>query len=217
MSLRQRLTNLGQRIDELSLRERLLLLGATVLVLFMAWDALLMAPLAKRAATVQAGMLAVQDRVERLNASLATAARHGGEDPNAELRSELDALAAEIAVLDEAIAAQGASLVAPRDMAPLLEMLLAKHGRLKLIGVRTLEREPLFRSEQDDSLTIWRHGLALELEGSYLDVLAYLREIEALPARFFWERVEIESREPPRNRVRLVIWSLNLEEGWLGV
>ena len=60
---------------------------------------------------------------------------------------------------------------------------------------------------------IGRYELRLELEGSYLGTLRYLRALEALPWKFFWESVDYEVIEYPLARVTLQIYTLGLLKG----
>ena len=69
----------------------------------------------------------------------------------------------------------------------------------------------------DDRPMLYRHGLVLELEGSYLDCLAYLAEVERLPWHIFWGSLELETEQHPRNRITLELYTLSLEEEWIGV
>ena len=57
----------------------------------------------------------------------------------------------------------------------------------------------------------------IELEGSYLDLLAYLESIEQLPWRIFYSRLDLESLEHPTLRITLELNTLSLEQEWLGV
>ena len=57
----------------------------------------------------------------------------------------------------------------------------------------------------------------LELEGSYLDCLAYLTEVERLPWQIYWHSIQLDSQNPPRNRIVIELYTLSLEEDWIGV
>lgn len=222
MNLRKPFRRLQAQVDALSLRERALLLAGTFMILFLLWDWLLMSDLARQSATVNTEIRQIQDRMNQLSSTLTTAAQTRGSDPNATLQDELGRLRTDIETLDVTLGQRHGSIIPPQQMAQVLESVLAKHGKLKLIGVRSLDRRTLFEDSMaaaEASLpgSVFRHGMELEVEGRYLDVLAYLQELENLPAHFFWDRIVLDSRTYPANRVRILVYSLNLEEGWLGV
>lgn len=225
MTFRQRLRQTAGRIDALSLRERGMLLVGAFMVLFLIWDWLLMADVTQRSKAVNGEIALIQARMSQLNETITAAAQNRSIDPNAVLQEELTLVGQETAALDEQLAARSGNVVPPQEMARVLKEMLGRHGRLKLVGVRNLERKTLFDKTADTAEaetaelpgSVYRHGLELELDGRYLDVLAYLRELEQLPWRFFWEAVDLESTDYPVNRVRIVVYTLNFEKGWLGV
>ena len=63
----------------------------------------------------------------------------------------------------------------------------------------------------------YRHGLRIELEGSFADTLAYLQQLEALPWDFYWDRLEIIAGEYPKNRISIEVYTISIGRLWLGV
>jgi len=221
MNFREKGRQVLAQIDALSLRERALVMLGAFMVLFLAWDGLLMSDIGKRSKTLSADIDVTQNRMEQLNRSIASAAQARGTDPNIVLQNEIAATRARIAELDETLDARSGSIIPPNEMARVIEQVLRRQGRLKLVSARSLSPSPLFEpvdtAEGDAVGTVYKHGLELEVEGRYLDVLGYLRELESLDWKFFWETVALEGDTYPSNRVRIRVYSLNLEEGWLGV
>lgn len=221
MKLRERGQQLVTQIDALSLRERAMLMFGAFMVLFLLWDWLLMSDITERGKAVNAEIETVRGGIGKLNQAIAAAAQSRGGDPNEVLRQNLAAARARIGELDTQLAERAGQVIPPQRMAAVLEDLLRRQGRLKLISVTSLAPEALFATPEETAAglpaSVYRHGLELEVEGRYMDVLAYLRELESLESKFFWETLELESRDYPANRVRIRIHSLNLEEGWLGV
>jgi MSHA biogenesis protein MshJ len=61
------------------------------------------------------------------------------------------------------------------------------------------------------------HPVELVVEGRYVDVVAYLRELEALPWHFYWRVLELETKSYPLNRVRIELSTVSLDKEWIGV
>jgi len=97
-----------------------------------------------------------------------------------------------------------------------MEGVLKEQSRLRLIRIRNLRPEALSASADSRTATFYKHGLQIEFEGSYQACLDYLQEIENLPWRFYWQVLELEVLEYPRNRVRLEVSTLSLDEEWIG-
>jgi len=64
---------------------------------------------------------------------------------------------------------------------------------------------------------LYRHGMRATFEGAYLDILDYLRALEALPWRFLWGEVSLEVPRYPIARVTLTVYSLSLDDAWIGI
>lgn len=221
MNLRQRMQQLTAQIDALSLRERAILMLGAFMVLFLLWDRMLMADITRRGAAVNAEIVAMRTDIGRLNTAIANVAHARGDDPDAVLRAQIDAARRDIARIDNALAERAGQVIPPGEMADVLQEILQRQQRLKLVSMTSLPPEALLTADEEREAglngSIYRHGLEFEIEGRYLDVLGYLRELESLQWQFSWDALELESIEYPVNRVRIRVHSLNLEEGWLGV
>lgn len=64
---------------------------------------------------------------------------------------------------------------------------------------------------------IYKHGIILELRGSYVSTLQYLRTLEKLPWKFYWEAMRFEIEEYPVARISIIINTLSLNKDWVRV
>lgn len=220
--MKQRLRQLADRIDRLSLRERVLVFLAVVAVLWSGWDMVLLAPYTAKRDAAQQEIADIRDRVAQLNSGIENMLDRSNRDPNEELRERLDTLDRRMAEIDERIHTATADLVRPSDMPGLLRAMLEKQTDLELLRMASLPPEPLISREElggeaGDIGNIWRHGLRLEVRGRYLDVLEYVKALEQLEWRFLWGGVEIAAERYPDNRVVIVVNTLSLRENWIGV
>jgi MSHA biogenesis protein MshJ len=108
-------------------------------------------------------------------------------------------------------------MLAPDRAAGILEQVLDQEAGLTLQSV-TARSEPLTAADTGSRegappAGIGRYALELQLEGSYLATLRYLRALEALPWKFFWQGVAFEVIEYPRARITLDLYTLGLLEG----
>jgi MSHA biogenesis protein MshJ len=219
------LRDLMDRYDQLSLRERVIVLVAALLLIALIWDGLFMAPLdrAHKSSAQQIGALRAE--ISGLDQSIEALVAQGAADPKASGRTTADDLRAEIKELDGKLAGVTSGLIAPKEMARVLEQVLARASRLNLRALRTLPPEgviapgapPVQPGAPAGAAQIYKHGVELELTGSYLDTLYFLQALVALPWRFFWERIEYSVDQHPRGKVKLRLYTLGLDEGWIGV
>lgn len=232
-----RLRVAAARIDALSLKERALLLAASTLALMMAWDGLLLQPLERTKVRLQAEVTTLQGTLAQTDALSAEVVMQGETDPDAGLRAGLARTQAELAVVEADIRDRIGRMVPPERMAEVLETVLSRFDRLEFVALEGLGVEPVLKaapaapdgvagagraaspaaSEAVDFAGAYRHGLRIRFAGSYLDALAYLEALEALPWGFFWDRVELETRDYPRTEGSIVVYTLSLDRGWIGV
>mgnify|MGYP000930297856 CR=1 FL=1 len=61
------------------------------------------------------------------------------------------------------------------------------------------------------------HPVEIVVEGDYAAIVNYLHALEGMPYELHWDRVEVEAREYPANRVRIVVGALSLSRQWITV
>jgi MSHA biogenesis protein MshJ len=203
------------RIDALSLRERLLVM-ITALVLFAAlWQTLLMQPLATRASETRAELTALEQRIAGANQSLEEQILQLADGGDMQ-RSRIASLSRRIEEINTALGDHAAELIDPSEMAEVLEGVLREQSRLTLVRIGNTQPEALAAGDEESAVTFYRHGLEIEVEGSYAACLEYLNAIESLPWRLYWQVLELDVIDYPLNRVRIEVSTLSLDEEWIG-
>jgi MSHA biogenesis protein MshJ len=223
------LRDLMDRFDQLSLRERGLVLAALVAFIVLVWDNLFMRPLERTRKQHLQQVTALRAEVAGLEKSAETIVAQASKDPDADTRAALAATRKEIVQIDDKLAGATSGLIAPKEMAHVLEQVLARTSELQLRVLRTLPPEPVApatalpdasgkaASPAGPVAQIYKHGLEIELAGSYLDVLHFLQALESLPWHFFWEHVDFTVEQYPQGKLRLKLYTLGLQQGWIGV
>ncbi len=208
------LQNWIDRIDALELRERILLLGATVAVLFLAVDAIGFQPTLKAQQLTEARISGLEMKLRALRQQALLLSYKTDEDPMAARYSNRDKLAAELAQLDARILDQLGALVEPAQAAELLEQVLMRHRGLKMTSLRA-SAEPLQQlvGTANQAGRLGRYQLDLVLEGGYLDLIQYLEALESMPWKFFWQMVDFQVSEHPHAVSRLQLYTLGAHDG----
>ncbi len=217
---------LVERLDGFSLRERALVFGAGVALLYVAWHSLLMDPLTLRGKAAEQHLADARTQMtmsEQIRAAVA-------QDPAVAAALRNGALAARLAALDANLNSVAHGYVAPERMTELLRSLLTEQRGLTLVSLVNLPVESLSlpsASKQTAAQTPaaiapddrgpFLHPVEMVVEGDYGSVIVYLRALEALPWRIHWQRVELVAGDYPLNRVRIVIGALSLSRYWMTV
>lgn len=225
--MRQRFLKLEQSVDRLSLRERLFLFAAGLVVLAGIWEAALAAPLDERQHLAGGRVDELRERIEQLNQAVQTTAQ-GMSDGMPNQLERLQALKAQVAESDEAVRVYTTDLVDPDAMRNVLEELIQRQTGLQLLAATNLPVQPLIARPEDaqpDATAVrddgkprlYRHALRLKLRGSYLDCLTYLEVVERLPWHLYWARLDLQSGEYPSNEITIEVHTLSLDKEWIGV
>lgn len=215
VAIRETVQPMLDKVDALSLRERLLILLTTLVLCVALWHTMFMQPLAQRASGTRAELAELEGRISAANSSLEEQILQlaGGGD---EQRSRIASLRRRIDEINTQLGNHAAELIDPAEMARVLESVLREQSRLSLVRIRNLTPDSLSAGEETSSLTFYRHGLEIEVEGTYAACLEYLNAVEALPWRLYWQVLELDVIEYPRNRIRLEVSTLSVEEEWIG-
>ena len=175
------------------------------------WDTLLMQPLeAKRKAlaanldTLQSSMAATS---QAINVARAT-------DPTTIALGKIKTAERALAVANSAIEATSAGLLPPERMIEVIHDVLRQRRDIGLISLRS---EPVASLLPQSTAGPYLHPVELVLEGRYLDILKYLRALEALHWRFYWKTLELDNAHYPLDRVRIELSTLSLDRTWLGL
>jgi len=199
------------RFDSLATRERVMVAAAGLLVILVAWFTLFFEPATERKQALAATLATLQQSsgsVEDMDAS----------DPSHQAQHEKRKLEEQIASVNEQLAAKSAGLIPPELMVQVIHDVLSRQRGVTLIS---LHNEPVTAlvppANGTDSTGPYVHPVEIVVEGTYLDVLAYLRDLERLEWRFYWRLLELESTDYPLNRVRIELSTLSLDKDWIGV
>lgn len=210
---------LALKLDHRSARERWLIAGSACAILVLLADQLVLqsllgarAELKREIRVLETGIQTQNEELVRLQATLA-------KNPNAAVEREVAQLEMQLTAIHNKITEATNRLVDPKQMAGVLQTVLERAQDLRLIALENIEPEPLNVSTEGEPVETdaYRHGLRIELEGSFADTLAYLQQLEALPWDFYWDRLEIIAGEYPKNRISIEVYTISIGRLWLGV
>lgn len=227
--MKNQLNIINNLINNLSTRERVLVLVGLLSIIYLIWDTLLIAPLQKNNIALNTQFQSIKTQVADLEKRRKMASDRLGQSRRKELLKEIALLEHKITDFDTQISARLKGRVAPEEMLTLLNDVLKKNQALELLQIRNIPAE-LFISKQSgqkkntetkeldpELVGIYRHSMELELQGSYLDILDYLQQLETLKWKIFWDEVKMDVQEYPIVKVYIKVHTFSLKDGWLGV
>lgn len=222
---RKSLQQFAERIDALSLRERGIIFVTVLVLLYFIASSLVFDPLRVEQEQLENDLKAKQEQVAAINAQVQKSVRDATHDPDKQNAERLKVLRERIAKVDPQLAGVTQGLVSPRDMARLVEQVLTRNRNLQVVKIESLPPAPLDAPAPGKGATVtpavdqgvYKHGMRIEVRGRYADLVRYLRALETLPWKVFWGRVTLEVENQPTSRLTLVIYTLSLQQGWIGI
>jgi MSHA biogenesis protein MshJ len=227
-----------QKLDALTRRERWMAFGAgAALILFVAYE-LGIGPELQRGKELSARIADQKNQIVVASAQKAELERLLGQDPDVAERERIDAKRKQIAELDSQLSRLQRTLVPPESMGAVLEQLVGRDGRVRIVRLQNLSPAPLVEKNggqvaapgpstgpevaaptsaaQDGSRHVYKHGVRVVIEGPYFDLLAYVARLEKQPWQVYWGRA-VMTADYPKAQVELTLYTLSLDKAWLVV
>lgn len=224
--LKARLKTLADRIDAMSVRERGLVFFAVMVVLYLIAHNVVFAPLRAEQLRLEQELRGKREQIQAADRQVSSLFGGDGNDVNAANRARLAALQEQIKTLDAQMDQMTAGIVTPKEMAKLLEQVLARTKGLELVKLEALAPQAVDEVtptgtpaavQPAGGATVYRHGMRVEFKGTYFDIIEYLKAVESLPWKVYWGEVSLESDKYPVSKVTLVVYTLSRYPGWIGV
>lgn len=225
----------SERIDALSLRERVLVFAAAVAVLLAPVYVFLIEEQSKAEQRLSDGIARRQAELKTLESQLTKLATTRAADPDRPLRERLAEVRRQLAETEAAIAQEERKFTAPAQMKAVIAEMLARNPRVQLVALRSVPTTTIAEARTVEQRggaqpaaanpgaapagerLVYRHGLEVTVNGAYLDLLAYLRDLERLPTQLYWGALALDASRYPRHSMKLVVYTLSLDPTWLNV
>jgi len=209
----------ADRLDAMSLRERVLIFLAAAVVIVAIVDSALFDPISRRQKVNSQRIHQQEDEIRTMQGQVqAYAQARTGDDANAK-RQRLEKRKLELAALDRELAARRSELVPPERMAKMLYEIVKRNPDIELVSLRSLPATGLTPSLTailgSGGLALYRHGIEITVSGSYLKTLAYVGQLERLPAKIMWGNMELQAAAYPMVTLKIALYTLSPEKTWL--
>ena len=222
--MKQTWQKLAVRLDAMSLRERVLVFACALFVMLFLLNAILIDPVFKEQKKISERVAQNQAETLRIQTNIQTRAQAQGVGGDQANQARLVQLRADAAKLRADLTGAQKNLVPPEKMSLLLEDILKRNGRLRLVSLKNLPLEDLSgtKEKQADAATarsggIYRHGVEIVVRGNYLDMMNYLSALEKMSWELYWGSVKFDMETYPVGTLHLTVYTLSLDKSWLNL
>jgi MSHA biogenesis protein MshJ len=201
-----------------------MLFAAVLAITMLCSEALFFHPQRSHRAEIRSQIDGVKATLAALDTQAEAIRALGQKDPDRELRIQQQQLQAELNRLDNRLKALTVDLISPRDMAEVLRDLLLRQKGMRLAHLENLPAEDLLPAAEKQSagpddgarVKLYRHRMRIVFSGTYMQSIAYLRSLETLDRKLYWDDLEIVVDDHPLAQISLTVHTLSLRKGWIG-
>jgi MSHA biogenesis protein MshJ len=221
MRLPAPLQRYADRLDAMSLRERVLIFLAVAVVIVAVADSALFEPILRRQKLNSQRNQQQQDEIRAMQGQVQAYAQARTGDSTSAKRQRLEKRKLELAALDRELAAGQGALVPPDRMAKMLSEIVKRNPDIELVSLRTLAATGTTQSltavlgSAPGGLAMYRHGIEIAVSGSYLRMLNYVGQLERLPAKIVWGNMELQAGAYPAVTLKITLYTFSPEKTWL--
>jgi MSHA biogenesis protein MshJ len=219
MRLPPPLQRYADRLDAMSLRERVLIFLAVAAVIIAVADTALFEPILRRQKANSQRIQLQEDEVRTMQLQVQAYAQARTGDSAGAKRQRLEKRKLELAALDRELATKQSALVPPERMARMLSEIVKRNPDIELVSLRSLAASGLTPAATAGTApggpAIYRHGIEIAVSGSYLNMLGYVSQLERLPAKIMWGGMELQAGAYPVVSLKITLYTLSPEKTWL--
>ena len=222
MGINTQSQTLFEKFDALNERERISVMLLSVVAIIIVFVELLISPMNQQYNVIDKQIVSLQTQTRQFESQIIILKSKKSRDPDFQEKQKIKLLNEQISNLNVLLKEKMHGLIEPKQMAKVLEVVLAQNTDLKLQRVQSLGAEPLSpiktkEGEEAQALGIYRHGMQIEFKGSYLSTLEYLKALDKLPWNFYWDVLELNVDKYPVSKIVITVHTLSFHEGWIGV
>jgi MSHA biogenesis protein MshJ len=205
------------KLDEFTLRERALLFVVVAGLVVVLVHAVALQPLLREQRAYLDRIKLDQAQLKAIGDELAKTAQSAAQDPRVPKIERIRKLEATVAGAEKRLAQRReAEQLNPEQLTRLLHDVLGQSRNLRVLALRVLPATALGQpapgqqpSAPRPAGQFYRHGVEVEMTGTYLDLLKYLEDVEALPWRLAWTNVELSTLVYPQVQLRATLYTVS--------
>jgi MSHA biogenesis protein MshJ len=241
--MKQHWQRLVLKIDALSLRERSVIFLMIAVILITIVNTAVLDPQFAKQRQLSELIKTQQAQIEQIQNEMQKTVKVRG-DPDIPNRARLLSLQQQFREMNTALLNMQKGLISPDRMTVLLEDILNRNGRLRLLTLKTLPvtrlNDPVpdtanagaaapaaittvikaapekeAAASQPVGGSVYKHGVQIVVQGNYLEMMKYMADLEAMQWQLFWGSAKLTVDEYPKSTLTLTLFTLSLDKKWL--
>ncbi|AMF97598.1 type II secretion system protein GspM [Vibrio harveyi] len=210
-------SSLEERFDEMSGREKVLIVLCGLVTVVMLLFTLVLEPKLNEVTSNDKQLRNLKQTNQQTEIEILRIQAQLKKDPNAEIDQAISQLLMESQHLSMQLSEIIEHLITPSQMASLLESVLEQQSGIHLVSLQTLPAEPITEDKEASQYSgYYVHPVRMELTGDYFSIANYLTKLEGLPASYYWRSFSYNVEEYPKAKLVLEVYTLGSREEFIG-
>lgn len=200
---------LVEQLDSLSLYVRLGIFVGVYIVVSLIFYILWVSPVMSQTGSIQTKT----EQAQRQHRVLEAKAKNYRQQTQQEQKAKLEQLEKRLADIEQQLEAYRNSLLAPKDLASILEAILHQEPnvevhRLQKQGSKKVSLLSKKGKKKQSSSHIYRVSYGIEYQGDFYNTFNYMQRLQNLPWHMYWQSLQYRVVNYPRAEVKLKVDAL---------
>lgn len=211
-----------EKVDGLSLRERVLIAATFCTLIYFAWENIVFKRVWSSKESLVSQVESASQRIQNVRGQIQAVTTQIQSNNYYKLQHQVKNLKKRNQEMRDLISKMAEQLLPPREMSKMLSHMLNSESGIKIISMNNIQETPLFSGLTEEGtnydpnqLQVYQHGMELIIEGEYFVIMKFLRDLESIPWRLIWSSLDYEVVEYPIARVKISLHTLSLHQGWI--
>jgi MSHA biogenesis protein MshJ len=210
---------LADKVAQLQIREKALIFFGILFVLLWLAVTEILSPMMDDIGKTQKSIANTQDQIVTAQQQIEMYQQALAKDPNVQVQQSINTVQRSISRLDEELDVFTADFISPSKMREVLIGLLKSESKVKVIKFNAVAAVEMDIPEipQSVGVTLYQHGLKISISGNYFDLQRYMKKVELLPWRFYWQVFSYKVEKYPKAILEIEISTISNNERFIAI
>ena len=238
---------LSRKFEFLLFYQKIIVCAGLLIGLYVFWNVLINESLTALRGGFLEKSIALRDEIAETKTKISAASDTVKNNPQQGLSQQMIDAKKTSDELDKKIHDKTISMVSPKDMNNILAQVIQKSEGLLVLKIQSIEKKLMVQIKKSDgsqsgdtkrdgtknqtpaddkaksntvskdNLSVFEHGISLEMSGGYFETLNFLKALEKHHLSVVWDAVDYEVVKYPKASIKIVMHTLSLDEDFIGV
>ncbi|SET64322.1 type II secretion system protein GspM [Thalassotalea agarivorans] len=214
---------------ELSPREQILILCSGLFVVFFLVFNTMISPSMDAIDEHESQISSLTTKKSQTVKSIAVLSEGIKKDPNEAIRTQIEQYKSQLTDVDKDLLSLTNELIGPVQMRQALVNMLKQTNGVKLTKFEQLPTQVLVSPSKEkvtedgeevtvkSDLYLYKHSIRITLSGRYFEIRNYIKSLEKMEWKFFWQAFDYKVTEYPTGELIIEMYSLSTKKEFIGV